>query len=82
MWSRILNSNKNFCSSTFAVFGFACFGAVLWAWARVPETAGVSLEEIDVLFKSEAGREDAELRQEVRSALNASSWILDSDVFR
>jgi hypothetical protein len=31
----------------------------------VPETAGVSLEEVDRLFESNAGREDAELRQEV-----------------
>ena len=39
---------------------------MVWAWALVPETAGVSLEEIDALFRSEAGREDAVLRQEVR----------------
>ena len=39
---------------------------MVWAWALVPETAGVSLEEIDALFRSEAGREDALLRQEVR----------------
>lgn len=54
---------------TFTVFGLACFAASWWARTRVPETAGVSLEDIDRLFASEAGREDAELRREVSRTL-------------
>ena len=37
----------------------------------MPETAGVSLEEVDALFRSEAAREDADMRQEVRPAFRA-----------
>ena len=47
------------------MFAISCFGLVWWTREYVPETAGVSLEEVDELFKSEAGREDAELRREV-----------------
>lgn len=65
-------------STTFAIFGFACLGAAQWAWARVPETAGVSLEEIDVLFASEAGREDARLRQEVSRREHNTKYMLYS----
>lgn len=32
----------------------------------MPETANVSLEEVDKLFKSDASREDAVLKEEVR----------------
>jgi hypothetical protein len=35
----------------------------------VPETAGVALEDMDRVFGSEVGREDAARRREVRVAL-------------
>ncbi|EJD08214.1 general substrate transporter [Fomitiporia mediterranea MF3/22] len=62
-------------TATFAVFSIACFGAALWSRMYVPETAGVSLEEIDQLFKSEAGREDAELRQEIAREVGLEALI-------
>ncbi|KAF7983028.1 hypothetical protein HWV62_24674 [Athelia sp. TMB] len=37
----------------------------IWATYFVPETANVSLEEIDAVFKSEAGRKDAEAKAEL-----------------
>lgn len=48
---------------------------------RVPETAGVSLEDIDRLFTSEAGREDAELRREVR-CFSILNFVLNMRVLR
>ena len=50
---------------TFVVFSLACFLAYLWATYSVPETANVSLEEIDKMFRSSAGREDQELKAQV-----------------
>jgi hypothetical protein len=51
-------------SSTFMVFAVACFLAYFWSTYIVPETANVSLEEIDAVFKSSAGREDVLLKRE------------------
>ena len=53
-------------SATFLVFAAACFCASFWSRYCVPETAGVSLEEIDRLFfKSDVAREDEEIRKTV-----------------
>ena len=46
-------------------FAIACFLAYFWVTYRVPETANVSLEEIDAVFKSSVGVEDAALKQRV-----------------
>jgi hypothetical protein len=50
---------------TFGVFGSACFVAYLWATYVVPETANVSLEMIDELFRSPASREDILVKRQV-----------------
>ncbi|THG95542.1 hypothetical protein EW145_g7939 [Phellinidium pouzarii] len=60
---------------TFTIFSLACFGASLWSRICVPETAGVSLEEIDALFSSDAGREDAELRREIMREVGLEALI-------
>lgn len=49
------------------VFAVACFLAYLWSTYVVPETANISLEEIDAVFNSTAGRDDALLKQQVRN---------------
>lgn len=51
---------------TFLTFSTACFLAYLWATYSVPETAGVALEDMDRVFGSEVGREDAARRRQVR----------------
>jgi len=50
---------------TFGVFGTACFLAYLWATYIVPETANVSLEMIDELFRSPASQEDMLMKRQV-----------------
>ena len=47
------------------IFATACFLAYLWATYRVPETANVPLEEIDAMFHSSTGREEAAMRRQV-----------------
>jgi hypothetical protein len=48
------------------IFATACFAAYVWSTYYVPETANVSLEEIDGVFRSSAGRDDAVLKRQVR----------------
>jgi len=55
-----------FHRATFMIFACACFGAYLWSTYVVPETAGVSLEEMDEVFGSEVGQEDKKRKFEVR----------------
>lgn len=52
-------------SLTFLVFASACTLAYLWATHLVPETANVSLEEVEKLFRAKAGSEDLLLKSEV-----------------
>ncbi|KAJ7758709.1 MFS monosaccharide transporter [Mycena metata] len=56
-------------AGTFLTFASACFLAYLWATYSVPETAGVALEDMDRVFGTEAGREDAVRRKEVEDEL-------------
>ncbi|KAJ7189121.1 MFS monosaccharide transporter [Mycena filopes] len=56
-------------AGTFLTFASACFLAYLWATYSVPETAGVALEDMDRVFGSEIGREDAKRRKEVEEEL-------------
>jgi hypothetical protein len=48
------------------IFAVACSVGYLWATYIVPETANVSLEEIDAVFKSSAARDDMQLKTQVR----------------
>jgi hypothetical protein len=54
---------------TFLIFASACVLAHIWATYFVPETANVSLEEIDKLFKAQTGMEEQVLREEVGNSL-------------
>lgn len=47
------------------IFAIACSAGYLWATYIVPETANVSLEEIDAVFNSPAAREDMQLKLQV-----------------
>ena len=58
------------------MFAIACFLAYFWATYCVPETANVSLEEIDAVFKSSAGVEDVALKRQVCYFLAIHLWVL------
>ncbi|EED83919.1 predicted protein [Postia placenta Mad-698-R] len=58
-------------SGTFLVFATACFLGYLWSTYSVPETANVSLEEMDAVFGSSAGREDLLLKQQGTSSISS-----------
>ncbi|CCM06248.1 uncharacterized protein FIBRA_08497 [Fibroporia radiculosa] len=62
-------------SGTFLVFATACFCGYLWSTYTVPETANVSLEEIDAVFGSSAGQEDALLKQQIEEELGLHNLV-------
>ena len=62
--TEISNNNNN--SATFIIFATASGLAYLWATYIVPETANVSLEEIDSLFESSAWKEEAAVKHQVK----------------
>lgn len=62
-------------SGTFLVFATACFLGYLWSTYSVPETANVSLEEMDAVFGSSAGREDLLLKQQIEEDLGLHDLV-------
>ncbi|KAF7288735.1 MFS domain-containing protein [Mycena indigotica] len=56
-------------AGTFLTFATACFVAYLWATYMVPETAGVTLEDMDRVFGGDAGREDRVRRRELEEEM-------------
>lgn len=59
-------------SLTFIVFAVPCLLAYFWATYQVPETANLSLEEIDAVFNSSVGGDDANLKRQVSTHLTFS----------
>ncbi|KAF8515372.1 MFS monosaccharide transporter [Hysterangium stoloniferum] len=64
-------------AGTYLMFAVACFSASVWAFLAVPETTGVSLEEIDRMFNSSAGREDTERRSQLQEELGLRQLLSD-----
>ncbi|KAF8058682.1 general substrate transporter [Lyophyllum atratum] len=61
--------------ATFMVFAVACALAYFWSTYIVPETANVSLEEIDAVFKSSVGLEDVQLKQQIEEDLGLRDLV-------
>ncbi|KAF7792730.1 hypothetical protein EIP86_003828 [Pleurotus ostreatoroseus] len=55
----------------------ACFAAYFWSTYVVPETAGVSLEEMDAVFGSTAGLEDLHLKRQIEQDLGLHDLVAD-----
>ncbi|KAJ6026498.1 uncharacterized protein N7446_004904 [Penicillium canescens] len=54
--------------------GFLLVG-IAWVWFFLPETKGASLEEMDRVFKSNAGEADAELLREAQRDVGLTDFI-------
>jgi len=59
------------------IFSTACFLAYFWSTYFVPETANVSLEEIDAVFRSTAGSEDGALKRQVGVTVGCAGVYFD-----
>ncbi len=44
---------------TYIFFAVFLAGGIVWVWFALPETKGATLEEMDRIFKSHTGEEDA-----------------------
>ncbi|KAF8845934.1 general substrate transporter [Paxillus ammoniavirescens] len=62
-------------AAAFLTFACACFAGYLWSSHIVPETANVSLEEIDSLFNSSAGQEDSRVKFELERELGVHGLV-------
>lgn len=62
----IIIKSEFFIRATFITFATACGFAYLWATYIVPETANVSLEEIDTLFESAVLKEEIAVKRQVK----------------
>jgi hypothetical protein len=51
---------------TYIFFAVFLAGGIFWVWFCLPETKGATLEEMDRVFKSHTGEEDARLLAEAR----------------
>ncbi|KAF7298534.1 MFS domain-containing protein [Mycena indigotica] len=64
-------------AGTFLTFATACFAAYLWATYTVPETAGVTLEDMDRVFGGDAGREDRVRRRELEEEMGLHAVVME-----
>ncbi|KAH9935235.1 general substrate transporter [Epithele typhae] len=62
-------------AGTFLIFAAACAAGYVWATRCVPETANVSLEEIDAVFGSSAAAEDAALKHQIAEDLGLPELV-------
>ncbi|KAE9406147.1 general substrate transporter [Gymnopus androsaceus JB14] len=62
-------------AGTFMMFAVASFFAYIWVTYTVPETANVSLEEIDGMFRSSAGREEIAMKRQIEEDLGLRDVI-------
>lgn len=51
---------------TYIFFAVFLAGGIFWVWFCLPETKGATLEEMDRIFKSHTGAEDAEMLAQAR----------------
>jgi hypothetical protein len=60
---------------TYIFFAVFLAGGIAWVWFCLPETKGVSLEDMDKIFGSHTGAEDAVLLAQAR----ADVGLVDED---
>lgn len=58
---------------TYIFFAVFLLAGIVWVWFCLPETKGVTLEEMDRVFGSHSGAEDARILAEVRREIGMIS---------
>ena len=66
---------------TYIWFAGFLTGGIFWVWLALPETKGASLEEMDRVFKSHTGEEDAAALRQARLEVGLTD-DLDDDAIR
>jgi len=62
-------------SGTYLVFACACAAASVWAHNVVPETKGLSLEDMDQAFGSDVGGTEADRKRQIEEELGLPQLI-------
>ncbi|CEJ57720.1 Putative Quinate permease [Penicillium brasilianum] len=60
---------------TYIFFAAFLFVGILWVWFFLPETKNASLEEMDKVFGSKKGQEDAELLREAQRDVGLTAFV-------
>lgn len=66
---------------TYIFFAVFLAGGIVWVHFQLPETKGATLEEMDRVFKSRTGHEDALLLAEARREIGLS-MTLETDAIK
>ena len=60
---------------TYIFFAVFLFVGIIWVWFFLPETKNASLEEMDRVFGSKKGQEDAELLREDQRDVGLTAFV-------
>ncbi|PQE05135.1 quinate permease protein [Rutstroemia sp. NJR-2017a BVV2] len=65
---------------TYIFFAVFLAAGIVWVWLYLPETKGATLEEMDRIFKSHTGAEDARMLDEARRDVQLTEDLEDKAV--
>lgn len=65
---------------TYIFFAVFLAAGIAWVWFFLPETKGATLEEMDRIFKSHTGAEDALMLAEAQRDVGLTQAVEDSAV--
>lgn len=64
---------------TYIFFAVFLAGGIFWVWWALPETKNTTLEEMDRVFGSHTGKEDARLLREAQRDVGLLAFLGDHD---
>lgn len=64
---------------TYIFFAVFLAGGIVWVWWALPETKNTTLEEMDRVFGSHTGKEDALLLREAQRDVGLLAFLGDND---
>lgn len=70
--------NLNLGTNVFYIWGSTCFGCIVFAYFCVPETKGLSLEQIDLLYQNVAPVNSIAFRKRMLAEGNILSNIKET----
>ncbi|KAF8263986.1 MFS monosaccharide transporter [Lactarius quietus] len=70
--------NANLGTKVFYIWGSTCFGCIIFAYFCIPETKGLSLEQIDLLYQNVAPLYSVSFRRRLIAEGNELSQIKDT----
>ncbi|WDK22966.1 quinate permease [Colletotrichum graminicola] len=71
---------KNWQWGTYIFFAVFLGGSIVWVWFCLPETKGVTLEEMDRVFGSNTAAEDTILLEQARRDVGLTEDLEDNAI--